>query len=305
MWEGFPFNPPLTASLRMSALTKEGDCALLFFSGSEAAMLLLKKSDEFHNHFGHFLHARCVGVPWGSRVFSVAGSSYGTILPFTPDRWTDTLVHRTQIMYTPDISCVLAGLDIRRGSVVVESGTGSGSLTVAMASTVRPEGHIHTFEFHAGRVAAALADFERLALLEHITVTHRNVLKDGFHDIENESVDAVFLDLPRIEDAIPEAIRILKVGSRVACLTPCMEQCYDLASACRRLPNCVQISTMEVSMRYWDMRMQNNYNIPEAWKTSMPHVFGGERFAMSTTKLAGTQKAHTAFLTFITKGSFQ
>ena len=47
---------------------------------------------------------------------------------------------------------------------MLETGTGSGSLTSAMARSVLPSGHIHTYEFHAERAQKARDDFALLGI---------------------------------------------------------------------------------------------------------------------------------------------
>ena len=46
-------------------------------------------------------------------------------------------------------------MELRPGSVVVESGTGSGSLSHAIARTVSPGGRLYTFDFHQLRTDTA------------------------------------------------------------------------------------------------------------------------------------------------------
>lgn len=73
----------------------------------------------------------------------------------TPELWTCALPHRTQILYLADISFIIWMLRVRPGSVLVECGTGSGSFTHALARTVAPHGHVHSFEYHEQRFKIA------------------------------------------------------------------------------------------------------------------------------------------------------
>lgn len=47
---------------------------------------------------------------------------WGHVLQPTPELWSLTLPHRTQIIYTPDISMILLQLDLVPGSIVIEAG---------------------------------------------------------------------------------------------------------------------------------------------------------------------------------------
>ena len=79
---------------------------------------------------------------------------------------------------------------------VLESGTGSGSLTHSLARAVAPSGHVHTFDFHQKRAEEAAAEFARHGLGQLVTVQHRNIEAHGFPEDLRGSADALFLDLP-------------------------------------------------------------------------------------------------------------
>jgi tRNA (adenine57-N1/adenine58-N1)-methyltransferase catalytic subunit len=85
--------------------------------------------------------------------------SYIVVLRPNTHMYTTSLMQRTQILYTPDISMIVSRLGLRPGSKVVESGTGSGSLSVSMTKSIFPRGHLFTFEFNKMRVEKAGKDF--------------------------------------------------------------------------------------------------------------------------------------------------
>ena len=128
----------------------------------------------------------------------------------TPECWNLALKHRTQIVHDLDASIVNFYLDLKPGSIVVESGTGSGAMSVGLCRALAPTGHLYTFEFNESRANIAREEFGVLGLSSLVTVTHRDVCgKDGqgggFADIVGcEAADAVFLDLPHrgMADAI-------------------------------------------------------------------------------------------------------
>ena len=114
----------------------------------------VSEGSVLQNRFGVFKHSEWIGKPFGSKVVSSKGGFVYLLAP-TPELWTLVLNHRTQILYIADISFVIMYLEIVPGCVVLESGTGSGSLTTSLARAVAPSGHVYTFDFHEQRAASA------------------------------------------------------------------------------------------------------------------------------------------------------
>lgn len=153
------------------------------------------------------------------------------VLHPTPELWTaGALQHRTQIIYTTDISVITLQLELRPGCIVVESGTGSGSLSQAIARTIAPSGHLYTFEFHEQRASIARDLFRDCGLEKIITVGCRDACEQGY-TLKDAEADAVMLDLPCPWLAIPHAARVLKHYGTICNFSPCIEQVQRAAEA--------------------------------------------------------------------------
>ena len=115
-------------------------------------------------------------------------------------------------------------MDLYPGCRVIESGTGSGAMTVAIARAVYPTGHIYTYEYNESRADQARIEFDQLGLGKLVTVTCQDVCakfdkseegKKGFKDVEFHSVHAVFLDLPEPWHAVEHALNVLIPGMNI------------------------------------------------------------------------------------------
>ena len=123
---------------------------------------------------------------------------------------------------------ILMKLDIIPGSLVIESGTGSGSLSFSISSVIQDHGHLFTFEFNKERYENGRDIFKKLKK-DNITVVWRDSCGEGFKEKPGEEyklplVDAVFLDLPKPWEAVVHAAKVLKKGGKICCFSPCIEQ---------------------------------------------------------------------------------
>ncbi|KAL5712624.1 guanidinoacetate N-methyltransferase [Ranunculus cassubicifolius] len=228
-----------------------GDLVIIYEKHDIMKAIKVCEGSELQNRFGVFKHSDWIGKPFGSKVFSTKGGFVYLLAP-TPELWTLVLSHRTQILYIADISFVISFLEIVPGCVVLESGTGSGSLTTSLARAIAPSGHVHTFDFHEQRAASAREDFEKTGLSKLITVRVRDIQGEGFPDEFSGLADSVFLDLPQPWLAIPSAAKMLKQDGVLCSFSPCNEQ---VQRSCETLRiNFTDIRTSEILLRTYEVR---------------------------------------------------
>lgn len=223
-------------------VANDGDVVIIQEQYNSLKMLTLSAGKHLDNRFGRFSHDEIIGRPLGRRIYSrvtttgrQSSAGFVHVLHPTPELWSQAMEHRTQIVYPHDAALISLLLDLRPGSVLVESGTGSGAASTAFARVVAP-GHVYSFDFHRQRADAAKRDFQRLGIHHVITVTGGvDVVKDGFVGVADAIADAVFLDLPVPYEMGPEVFRVLHSNGTVCLFSPCIEQvqksCHMLRSS--------------------------------------------------------------------------
>ncbi|KAH8908824.1 tRNA methyltransferase complex GCD14 subunit [Coniochaeta sp. PMI_546] len=269
-----------------------------------------------NTRYGSFPHSTLINVPWGSQIrasnvdtgsrgrkrkrpegevgdaeedakddaanaikqAATASSGFVHILPPTPELWTASLPHRTQVVYTPDYSYVLHRIRARPGTRIIEAGSGSGSFTHASARAVyngypkhdgERKGKVFSFEYHETRFEKMKKEISGHGLDGLVRLTHRDVYKDGFLvDGESPEAESIFLDLPAPWQALPHLSRRRphtedlaadeekpwvsplnpKKSAYICTFSPCIEQVTKTVSAMRRL-GWVNIEMVEIANR--------------------------------------------------------
>ncbi len=127
-------------------------------------------------------------------------------------------------MYPKDIGYILLRLNIIPGSIVIEAGTGSGSLTQVLAAYVGDTGHVFSFEQRDEMQNLAKKNLARIGLTERVSFFSKNIA-EGF---EINNIDSVFLDLPNPYDYLPQVKQALRPGGYFGTLLPTTNQVNKL-----------------------------------------------------------------------------
>lgn len=268
-----------------------------------------------NTRFGSFPHSTLLNVPWGSQIRAskvdtgsrgrkrkleatgddtgnstpapegdepakkaeAATSGFVHLLRPSPELWTSSLPHRTQVVYTPDYSYVLSRLRARPGTRIIEAGSGSGSFTHASARAVyngypvngqEDKGKVFSFEFNEERHLKMREEVKEHDLEGLVYLAHRDVYNNGFltDDGKSPNATAVFLDVPKPWEALRHLSRRkpqLKEEegkaqgewvspldptktARICTFSPCIEQVMNTVTELRKL-GWVDVDMVEVA----------------------------------------------------------
>ena len=232
------FHPP-------SSIAQDGDLAELVGLRHKHFIINLKAGAKFETHRGIILHDDLIGKPWGTQAFSHMGAPFFLLQPSLADLLID-LPRTTQILYPKDIGFILVTMGIGPGQKVMEAGTGSGSMTTALAYAVGDEGRVISYEVKPDVQNLARKNLTRFGLDSRVDFKLRDI-QQGFDETD---ADSFFLDVPNPYDYIGQVRAALKPGGFLCCLIPTFNQVEKTLYALRQ-HRFAFIEVCEVLLRYY------------------------------------------------------
>jgi len=202
-----------------SSTAREGDLVQLVGLTHKHFIFHLKTGGDFQSHRGVLKHDDLIGQPYGSQVYSHMGAPFFLLQPSIADILND-LPRTTQILYPKDIGYILVMMGITPGKRVMEAGTGSGSVTIALATAVGAEGRVISYEQKPDTQNLARKNLERVGLASRVDFKLRDI-REGFDETD---ADAFFLDVQYPQEYIEQVRAALKPGGFFGTIIPTFNQ---------------------------------------------------------------------------------
>ena len=226
-------------------IARDGDLAQLVGLRHKFFIFMLKAGARFESHRGILMHDDLIGKPWGTQVFSHIGSPFYLLQPSLGDLLVD-LPRTTQILYPKDIGFIFVTMGIGPRRKVLEAGTGSGSMTTALAYAVGSEGQVISYEIKPDVQNLARKNLTRFGLESRVDFKLRDIV-EGFDETD---ADSFFLDVPNPYDYTIQVRNSLKPGGFLCCLIPTFNQVEKTLIALRQT-NFAFVEVCELLLRFF------------------------------------------------------
>lgn len=231
----------------MSALAPlmVGDLVQFIDNKNRRYLVTLEEGGEFHSHAGLIAHDDVIGRDEGRVLKSSRGGTYRVFRP-TLSEFVLKMPRGAQVIYPKDLGPLLMIADIGPGVRVLESGVGSGALSMTM---LRAGADIVGYELREDFARRAVNNVDRI-LGAPATSRFRVELRDAYEGIDETGLDRVVLDLPEPWQVVPHAAGALRPGGILVAYTPSVMQVSQVREALM-VNGFDLLETVEVMQRGW------------------------------------------------------
>lgn len=236
-----------------TGLFAAGDPVLLVDRKRRTYLVWLQEGGTHDLRGGRIPHGDLIGGPEGVVIESSRGERVLAVRPTLAD-FVLSMPRGAQVIYPKDLALVLMLADIYPGATVIEAGTGSGALTMALVRAVGPAGKVFSYEVRPEFQRTAARNVSRF-LGESPTLTLR--LHDITTGIPDGPADRVVLDLPEPWRVVGPALEGLRLGGILLSYLPTVVQVARTVEALQSSRAFAMIDTVEALLRPWNVSGQS------------------------------------------------
>jgi tRNA (adenine57-N1/adenine58-N1)-methyltransferase catalytic subunit len=229
----------------------EGELIVLIDKAGRRHRVRLKAGERHSLHSGVIAHDELIGRPEGIVVTTQLGARLLAVRPTFAEQVTGRQ-RQAQPIYPKDLGAILVGADIHPGARVLEAGTGTGALTLALLRAVGPEGLVVSYEQREDFLEAA-----KRAIGETLGGLPPNLelkLGDVYAGVDEREMDRVMLDLPEPWQAVTGAKKALRPGGIIFAHCPNVSQVQRFFECLREVRGFGMLEAFEVLQRGWTVR---------------------------------------------------
>lgn len=181
----------------------------------------------------------------GSVVTTNTGKKFHLISASFADQY-QRMQRLAQIIMAKDIGWMVAESGIGKESTVVDCGTGSGFLAVALAHIVKK---VVTYDINEKHIAVARRNIEAMGIQNIILKK-----KDVYQKIDEKGVELVVLDVAEPWRAVKSALRALRFGGFLVSYSPNLTQVQQLVAELGKHDSLIHLKTVELIAREWKVQ---------------------------------------------------
>lgn len=230
------------------AKIEEGSYVMLFHTPRKKWLAKVTQDKKLHTHLGIIDISATIGMEYGSAVRTTEGKLIFLIEPTIHD-FIMKSERRTQIVYPKDLGYIAARTGLKNGSKVLEIGTGSAALATFMASIVKPDGHIYSFDINPEFMEIAKRNLEKAGMLQYVTL-HQH---DPHQGVDIRDADVAIVDLGDPWTVVDQVHDALKGSGAFVAICPTMNQIEKTATELKRAGyadiDCIELMIRNIEAR--------------------------------------------------------
>ncbi|WP_399553252.1 tRNA (adenine-N1)-methyltransferase [uncultured Propionibacterium sp.] len=210
--------------------------------------LLLEAGRIFHTTKGALAHDDIIGRPQGIIVSTAGGLEFTVFRPLLHE-YTVSMPREAAVVYPKDAAQIVLRTDIFPGARVLESGVGSGALSLYLLRAIGPTGSLHSYERRAEFAQVAQDNVEEFLGRPHPGWTVS--IGDLAETIADEPVDRAILDMLRPWDCVDAVAGRLVPGGLLCCYVTTTTQMGRVADQLRHHGGLTEPAITETTVREW------------------------------------------------------